>query len=99
VEVPVPPPAAEVQGPPPTAEVAESSSARVALTGEEMMDLATCRYINFPGVGVINLEGLQLLEKEYEVAVELRSNEPTIMGRSCRSRRHCRSTSAPTALP
>jgi hypothetical protein len=47
--------------------------------GEEMMDLATCRCIDFPGVGVIDLEGPQLLEKEYEVAVERRSNEPTIM--------------------
>jgi cytoskeletal protein RodZ len=56
VEVPVPSPAVEVQGPPLTAEVAESSSARVSLTVEEMMDLETCWYIDFPGVGVIDLE-------------------------------------------
>jgi hypothetical protein len=79
VEVPVPSPTVEVQGPPPTVEVAESSSARVALAGEEMMDLATCWYIDFPGVGVIDLEGPQLPEKENEVAAEQRSNEPTIM--------------------
>jgi hypothetical protein len=42
VEVPVPPPTVEVQGPPPTAEVVESSSARVFLTVEEMMDLEMC---------------------------------------------------------
>jgi hypothetical protein len=60
-------------------EVAESSSARVSLTVDEMMDMETCRYIDFPGVGVIDLEVPQLLEKEYEVAVERRSNEPTIM--------------------
>jgi hypothetical protein len=42
VEVPVPPPAVEAQGHSPTAEVAESSSARVSLTVEEMMDLETC---------------------------------------------------------
>jgi hypothetical protein len=69
----------EVQVPSPTAEVAESSSVRVALTGEEMMDLATCRYIDFPGVRVIDLEEPQLSEKEYEVATEWRFNEPTIM--------------------
>jgi hypothetical protein len=79
VEVSVPPPAVEVQGPPPTAEVAESSSARVSLTVEEMMDLETCRYIDIPSVGVINLEAPQLPEKEYEVAAERRSNEPMIM--------------------
>jgi hypothetical protein len=46
---------------------------------EEMMDLETCQYINFPGVGVIDLEAPQLPKKEYEVAAEQRSNEPTIM--------------------
>jgi hypothetical protein len=54
-EVSAPSPAGLVQGLP-TAEVAESSSARVSLTVEEMMDLETCRYINFPGVGVIDLK-------------------------------------------
>jgi L-arabinose isomerase len=79
VEVLVPSPAVEVQGPPPTTEVAESYSVRVALTAEEMMELATCRYIDFPGVGVIDLEVPQLLEKGYEVAAERMFNEPTIM--------------------
>jgi hypothetical protein len=79
VEVPVPPPTVEVQGPPPTAEVAESSLARVSLTVEEMMDLETCRYNDFPSLGVIDLEAPQLPEKEYKVAAERRSNEPTIM--------------------
>jgi hypothetical protein len=44
-----------------------------------MMDLETCGYIDFPGVGVIDLEAPQLPEKEYEVAMERRSNEPMIM--------------------
>jgi hypothetical protein len=79
VEVTVPPPAVEVQGPPPTAEVTESSSARVSLTVEEMMDLEMCQYIDFLGVGVIDLEEPHLLEKEHAVAVEQRSNELTIM--------------------
>jgi hypothetical protein len=56
VEVSAPPPMTEVQGPPPSAEVAESSSTRVSLTVEEMMDLETCWYIDLPGVWVIDLE-------------------------------------------
>jgi hypothetical protein len=78
-EVPVPSPAVKVQSPLPTTEVAESSSIRVSLTVEEMMDLEMCQYIDFPGVWVIDLEAPQLPEKEYEVATELRSNEPTVM--------------------
>jgi hypothetical protein len=70
VEVSEPFPEVGVLGPPPTAEVAETSSTRVALTAEEVMELATCRYIDFPSVGVIDLEAPQLLEKVYEVASE-----------------------------
>jgi hypothetical protein len=81
VEVPEPSPAAEVPGPLPTAEVAETSSAQVALTVEEVMELATCWYIDFPGVGLIDLEAPQLREKVYEVASERMFNEPTIMER------------------
>jgi hypothetical protein len=80
VEVPVPSPAVGFQGPLPIVEVAKSSSARVSLTVEEMMDLETCQYIDFPSVGVIDLEAPQLPEKEYEVAAERTSNEPTCVG-------------------
>jgi hypothetical protein len=55
VKVPGPSPAAEASGPPPTAEVAKTSSDQITLTAEEVMDLATCRYIDFPGVGLIDL--------------------------------------------
>jgi hypothetical protein len=79
VEVPVPSPAEEVSGPPPTAQVAETSSARGALITEEVMELVTCRYIDFPSVGVIDLEAPQLPEKVYEVASERMFNEPTII--------------------
>jgi hypothetical protein len=79
VGVPVPSPMIEVQGPPPTAEVAESSSARASLTVEEMMDLETGRYIDLPGVEVIDLEAPQLSEKEYDAAAGRRSNESMIM--------------------
>jgi hypothetical protein len=43
------------------------------------MELVTCRYIDFLGVGVIDLEAPQLLEKVYVVASEWMFNEPTIM--------------------
>jgi hypothetical protein len=41
--------------------------------------MATCRYIDFPGVGVIDLEAPQLLEKVLEVATERMFAEPMIM--------------------
>jgi hypothetical protein len=59
--------------------VAETSSARVALTTEEVMEMATCRYINFPGVGVIDLKVPQLPEKVYEVVLERMFKQPMIM--------------------
>jgi hypothetical protein len=43
------------------------------------MKLATCRYIDFPGVGVIDLEVPQLPEKVYEVVAERMFNKLTIM--------------------
>jgi hypothetical protein len=79
IEVPEPSLVAEVPGPLPTAEVAATSSAWVSLTVEEVMELATCRYIDFPSVGVIDLEAPQLPEKVYEVASERMFNKPTIM--------------------
>jgi hypothetical protein len=42
------------------------------------MELATYRYIDFPGVGVIDLEGPQYSEKGYEEVEERMSNAPTI---------------------
>jgi hypothetical protein len=79
VGVSEPSPVVGVSGPPLTAEVTASSLARVTLTVEEMMELVTCRYIDFLGVGVIDLEAPQLLEKVYEVAAERMFKEPTIM--------------------
>jgi hypothetical protein len=61
---------AEVPGPPATAEVAESSSDRDTITVEEVMELETCWYIDFPGVGIIALEAPQLPEKVLELAME-----------------------------
>jgi hypothetical protein len=79
VELSEPSSAVEVPGPSPTTEVAESSSARGAITLEEVMKMATCRYIDFPGVGVIDLEAPQLPEKVLEVATEWILAELTIM--------------------
>jgi hypothetical protein len=62
--------AAETSGPPPTVEMAETSSDQITLTTEEVMELATCLYIDFPGVEVINLEGPQYSEKGFEAAEE-----------------------------
>jgi hypothetical protein len=70
--------AAETSGPPPTAEMAETSSDQFTLTTEEVMELATCRYIDCPCVRVINLEGPQYSEKGFEAAEERMSNTPTI---------------------
>jgi hypothetical protein len=79
VEVSEHSPVVGFSGPPLIAEVEETSSARVALTTEEVTKLAMCWYIDFPSVGVIDLEAPQLLEKVYEVASERMFNEPTIM--------------------
>jgi hypothetical protein len=69
-EVLEPSPVAEVPDPLATAEVAESLSARDAITVDEVMDLVTCQYMNFLGVGVIDLEAPQLPEKVLEVATK-----------------------------
>jgi hypothetical protein len=79
VEVSEPSPAVGVSGPPLTAEVAETSSARDALTAKEVGELVTCRYIDFPDIWVIDLEAPQLPEKMLEVAMKQMFNEPTIM--------------------
>jgi hypothetical protein len=96
VEVSGPPLTMEVQGPPPTAEVAESSSARVSLTVEEMMDLEMCQNIDLPGA-ISKRPGFPRRN-----TTRRRSGGPTSRQswkRSHRSRRHCRSTSTPVALP
>jgi hypothetical protein len=59
--------------------VAESSSDRDTITVEEVMELETCWYIDFPGVGVIALEAPQLPEKVLEVAMERMFTEPSII--------------------
>jgi hypothetical protein len=79
VEVSEPSTAAEVPGPSPTAEVVETSSAWGAITVEDVLELATCRYIDFPGIGVIDLEAPNFPEKVLEVATERMFAKQTIM--------------------
>jgi hypothetical protein len=55
-EAPESSPAAEALGPSSTVEVAGTSLAVGAVTVEEVMELATSRYIDFPDVRVIDLE-------------------------------------------
>jgi hypothetical protein len=76
---PEPFPAAEVPGPSPIAEAAETSSAVGAVSVEEVMELATSQYIDFPGMGVIDLEAPQLPEKVLDVATERMFAKPSIM--------------------
>jgi hypothetical protein len=78
-EVPEPSPTAEVPGPSPTVEAVKTSSAAGTVTVEEVMELATCRYIDFPAIGVIELEAPQLSEKVLEVATERMFAESSIM--------------------
>jgi hypothetical protein len=77
-EVLDPSPVAEA-GPFATTEAAETSSAWGTVTVEEVMELATCRYIDYPGVGIIDLEAPKLPKKVLEVATERLFAEPSIM--------------------
>jgi hypothetical protein len=46
---------------------------------EEVMELATSRYIDFPGVGIVDLDAPELLSKVLEVATERMFAETTIL--------------------
>jgi hypothetical protein len=78
-EAPEPSPAAEVPGPSAIAEATETSSDVSTVTVEEVMELATSQYIDFPGVGVIDLEAPQLPENVLDVAMERMFAELSIM--------------------
>jgi hypothetical protein len=58
--------------------MAETSSDQITLTAEEVMELATYWYIDFPSVRVIDLEGPQYSEKGFKAVEERVSNAPTI---------------------
>jgi hypothetical protein len=78
-EVPDPSPTAEVLVPSPAAGAAETSSAAGAVTVEEVMELATSWYIDFPSFGVIDLEAPQLPGKVLDIATERMFAEPSIL--------------------
>jgi hypothetical protein len=79
IEVSEPSPAVEMLEPPLATGAAGTSSAVDAVTVEEVIELATSRYIDFPSVGIINLEAPQIPEKVLEVATERMFTEPSIM--------------------
>jgi hypothetical protein len=78
-EVADPSPTAEVLEPSPTAGAAKTSSVVGAVTVEEVMELATSQYIDFPGVGIVDLDAPKLPSKVLEVATERMFVELTIL--------------------
>jgi hypothetical protein len=78
-EVPEPSPTAEVPEPSPIAGAVETSSAVGAVTVEEVTKLVTSRYIDFPSVGIIDLEAPELPSKALDVAAERMFDEPSIL--------------------
>jgi hypothetical protein len=56
VKVPESSPAARVPEPSPAMDAAETSSDAVTVIVKEAMELATCRYVDFLGIGVIDLD-------------------------------------------
>jgi hypothetical protein len=76
---PKPSPAAEVLEPSPAAGEAKTSSVVGAVTVEKVMELETRRYIEFPGVGIVDLDAPELPSKVLEVAKERMFAEPTIL--------------------
>jgi hypothetical protein len=71
--------AVETLEPSPAAGAVGTSSAARSVTVEEVLELATSRYIDFPEVRIIDLEAPQLPEKVLEVAMERMFAEPSIM--------------------
>jgi hypothetical protein len=77
-----PSPAAGVSEPSPAAGAPEPSSAVGAASIEEVMDLATRRYVDFPSIGIIDLDTPELLSNDremLEVATERMFTEPSIL--------------------
>jgi hypothetical protein len=81
-EVPEPSPAAEVLEPSLAAGAAETSLAAGIVTVEEVMELVTGRYIDFPGVRIVDLDPSELPSNDremLEVATEWMLSEPSIL--------------------
>jgi hypothetical protein len=79
VEAPEPSPSVEMLEPSPAVGAVGTLSVVGVVTIEEEMELATSQYIDFPAVGIIDLEALQLPKKVLEVATERMFAEPSIM--------------------
>jgi hypothetical protein len=81
-----PPPAGDhevaMPEPSPTAGAAEPSSAAGVVTVEEVMELATCQYVDLPGIGIIDFDVPELPSNDQEmleVATERMFAEPSIL--------------------
>jgi hypothetical protein len=83
--------------PSPTAGAVGTSSAIGTVTVEEVMELVMFRYIDFPGVGVIDLEAPQLPEEVLDMATEWMFAKPSIMETTASISKALQSMSAPTA--
>jgi hypothetical protein len=82
LSAPEPSPAAEVPKPSPTAGAVETSSVAGTVIVEEVMELATCRFIDFPSIGIIDLDAPELPSNDREmlkVATERMFVEPSIL--------------------
>jgi hypothetical protein len=72
----------KVQEPSPAAEVVESSSTAGAVTVKEVMELATRQYVDFPGIGIVDLDAPEFPgnnQKMLEVVMERMFAEPSIL--------------------
>jgi hypothetical protein len=77
-----PSPAAEVPEPSPAMGAAEPSSAAGTVTIKEVIELATLQYIDYPGIGIVNLDAPELPSNDremLEVATEQMFAESSIL--------------------
>jgi hypothetical protein len=80
--VPEPSPAAEVDEPSSATGAAETSSTASAVSVEEVVELAMGRYIDFPSIGIIDLDAPELPSNDremLEVSMERMFTEPSIL--------------------
>jgi hypothetical protein len=73
-----PSPAAGVSEPSPAAGAPEPSSAVGAASIEEVMDLATCRYVDFLGIGIVDLDTSELPSNDRKM-LEVACDAPRVV--------------------
>jgi hypothetical protein len=93
-----PSPAAEVPKPSQAAEVLDPFPVAGAVTVEEVMELATSQYIDFPGVGVIDVDAPSSRTRWWTWRRSGCARSRQFWRRLRRSHRHCTNTSVLGAL-